>query len=198
MKNEIMQAAFESLNREKREIERLTGYLDEKSFLKAVEVLANCKSIMTVASGSSGIAAKKFAHSLCCIERHAMFMSPSEAVHGGLGALDKDDVMVMVSRGGKTVELLPIISVCKKKKATLIGVTENDQSILAQSSDIVLKLSNEKESDPLGLMATSSFIATIALFDALLASLIVKTGFTAQQFGLIHPGGAVGELLNKK
>ena len=198
MKNEIMEAALESLNREKKEIERLIGYLDEISFLKAVEALSNCKCIMTVASGSSGIAAKKFAHSLCCIERHAMFMSPSEAVHGGLGALDKDDVMVMVSRGGKTVELLPIISVCNKKKATLIGVTENDQSILAQSSGIVLKLSIEKESDPLGLMATSSFIATIALFDALLASLIVKTGFTAEQFGLIHPGGAVGELLNKK
>jgi len=198
MIKDIMNAAYVSLDMEKNEIERLRSYLDEESFLKAIDALVNCKSIMTVASGSSGIAAKKFAHSLCCIEKHAMFMSPSEAVHGGLGALDKDDVMVMVSRGGKTVELLPIISVCKKKKATLIGVTENDQSILAQSSDIVLKLSIEKESDPLGLMATSSFIATIALFDALLASLIVKTGFTAQQFGLIHPGGAVGELLNKK
>lgn len=198
MRSEILKAARESLNIEKKEIERLISYLNEDSLLDAVEKLANCKSIMTVASGSSGIAAKKFAHSLCCIERHAMFMSPSEAVHGGLGALDSDDVMVMVSRGGKTVELLPIISVCNKKKATLIAVTENEESILARSSDIVLKLNIDKESDPLGLMATSSFVATIALFDSILAALIVKTGFTSEQFGIIHPGGAVGELLNKK
>jgi len=198
MRSEILEAARESLNIEKKEIERLISYLNEDSLLEAVEKLANCKSIMTVASGSSGIAAKKFAHSLCCIERHAMFMSPSEAVHGGLGALDSDDVMVMVSRGGKTVELLPIISVCNKKKATLIAVTENEESILARSSDIVLKLNIDKESDPLGLMATSSFVATIALFDSILAALIVKTGFTSEQFGIIHPGGAVGELLNKK
>lgn len=198
MRSEILKAARESLNIEKKEIERLISYLNEDSLLEAVEKLANCKSIMTVASGSSGIAAKKFAHSLCCIERHAMFMSPSEAVHGGLGALDSDDVMVMVSRGGKTVELLPIISACNKKKATLIAVTENEESILARSSDIVLKLNIDKESDPLGLMATSSFVATIALFDSILAALIVKTGFTSEQFGIIHPGGAVGELLNKK
>ncbi|MDD3094023.1 MAG: SIS domain-containing protein [Clostridia bacterium] len=198
MRSEILEAARKSLNIEKKEIERLISYLNEDSLLEAVEKLANCKSIMTVASGSSGIAAKKFAHSLCCIERHAMFMSPSEAVHGGLGALDSDDVMVMVSRGGKTVELLPIISVCNKKKATLIAVTENEESILSRSSDIVLKLNIDKESDPLGLMATSSFVATIALFDSILAALIVKTGFTSEQFGIIHPGGAVGELLNKK
>ena len=198
MRSEILEAARKSLNIEKKEIERLISYLNEDSLLEAVEKLANCKSIMTVASGSSGIAAKKFAHSLCCIERHAMFMSPSEAVHGGLGALDSDDVMVMVSRGGKTVELLPIISVCNKKKATLIAVTENEESILARSSDIVLKLNIDKESDPLGLMATSSFVATIALFDSILAALIVKTGFTSEQFGIIHPGGVVGELLNKK
>ena len=93
MRSEILEAARKSLNIEKKEIERLISYLNEDSLLEAVEKLANCKSIMTVASGSSGIAAKKFAHSLCCIERHAMFMSPSEAVHGGLGALDSDDVM---------------------------------------------------------------------------------------------------------
>ncbi|HOR90378.1 MAG TPA: SIS domain-containing protein [Clostridia bacterium] len=197
MSKDVLQAAYFSLDTEKKEIARLKDYLDEQCFLKAVDALANCKSIMTVASGSSGIAAKKFAHSLCCINKHAMFMPPSEAVHGGLGALDEQDVMVMVSRGGKTVELLPIITGCKKKKAMLIGVTENDQSILAKNSDILLKLSIERESDPLGLMATSSYVATIALFDALLASLIIKTGFTAEMFGVIHPGGAVGELLNK-
>lgn len=123
-------------------------------------------------------------------------MPPSEAVHGGLGGLKADDVMIMVSRGGKTVELLPIIDVCNKKGATLIAVTENMDSPLARAADIVLALRIEKESDKLGVMATSSFVATIALFDALLCALIEETGFTKKQFGLIHPGGAVGEQLN--
>lgn len=197
MDNPVIEAALNSLKIEQDEIKRLISYLDQDALLKAIEILDSCKSIMTVASGSSGIAARKFAHSLCCIERHAMFMSPCEALHGGLGALDSKDVMVMVSMGGKTAELLPIISVCNKKGAILIAVTENDESILAQQADLVLKLNIEKESDPLGLMATSSYITTIALFDAILAGLIVKTDFTSEQFSIIHPGGAVGEMLNK-
>ena len=77
MSKDVLQAAYFSLDTEKKEISRLKDYLDEQCFLKAVDALANCKSIMTVASGSSGIAAKKFAHSLCCINKHAMFMPPS-------------------------------------------------------------------------------------------------------------------------
>lgn len=197
MKKESYTAAISSLETERDTIGELIKYIDSDAFAKAVESLANCQRIMTCASGSSGIAAKKFAHSLCCIERGASFMSPCEAVHGGLGGLKKDDVMVMVSRGGKTAELLPVIDVCVKKGATLIAVTENRNSILAEKADIVLPLKISNESDPLGLMATSSYIATIALFDALLSALIIETGYTKEQFGLIHPGGAVGEFLNR-
>lgn len=196
MDKKIIEAALTSLEIEHNELKRMSTYLDTKALLKAIEALANCKTIMTVASGSSGIAAKKFAHSLCCIEKHAMFMSPCEALHGGLGAINSDDVMVMVSRGGKTAELLPIISFCNNKRAMLIAVTENDNSILAKNADLVLKLNIKRESDPLGLMATSSYITTVALFDAILAGLIVKTGFTNKQLGVIHPGGAVGQMLN--
>ena len=153
---------------------------------------------MTCASGSSGIAAKKFAHSLCCIERGAMFMPPCEAVHGGLGGLKREDALVMVSRGGKTAELLPIIDVCRRKGAALIAVTENLDSPLAHNADIVLALHIGRESDKYNFMATSSFVATIALFDALLAALIEETDYTREMFGLIHPGGAVGAMLKKE
>lgn len=190
--------AKNSLEIESQAILSLKEYLDESAFEKAVEAILRCERIMTCASGSSGIAAKKFAHSLCCVELNAMFMPPSEAVHGGLGGLKKNDVMIMVSRGGKTAELLPIIDVCNKKEATLIAITENTVSPLANNADIVVALKIEKESDPLGTMATSSFIATIALFDAMLAALINETSFTKEQFALIHPGGAVGEMLNTK
>ena len=124
-------------------------------------------------------------------------MSPSEAVHGGLGGIKREDAMVMVSRGGKTAELLPIIDVCLKKGVKLIAVTENYDSPLAKAADVVLPLKLKDEADPLNAMATSSFIQTIGIFDALLCALIEETDYTASMFALIHPGGAVGERLNK-
>ena len=197
MKSISHKAALASLDIEIKAIEDMRVTVASEAFGKAVDVLADCARIMTCASGSSGIAAKKFAHSLCCIERGAMFMPPSEAVHGGLGALKKDDALVMASRGGKTAELLPIIDVCCKKGAVLIAVTENMDSPLAKKADIILPMRIEKESDKFNVMATSSYAATIALFDALLCALIEETNYTKDQFALIHPGGAVGELLNK-
>lgn len=197
MKSSTMEIARESLRTEAKAITDILGYLSEASFAQTVDALAKCSRVITCASGSSGIAAKKFAHSLCCIERPAQFMSPAEAVHGGLGCVQSGDAVVMVSRGGKTAELLPIISVVNKKKAVLIGITENLNSPLARSSNIVLPLNIEKESDKYNVMATASFVATIALFDALLVALMEETGYAVEQFALIHPGGAVGELLNK-
>ena len=198
MKPESLQQARQSLAIERDEIQRVLDGLDPVAFGRAVDVLARVPRIMTCASGSSGIAAKKFAHSLCCIERGAMFMPPCEAVHGGLGGLKREDALVMVSRGGKTAELLPVIDVCRKKGATLIAVTENLASPLAQAADIVLALRIGRESDKYNFMATSSFVATIAIFDALLAALIEETDYTREMFGLIHPGGAVGAMLKKE
>jgi D-arabinose 5-phosphate isomerase GutQ len=198
MKPESLQQARQSLAIERDEIQRVLDGLDPVAFGRAVDVLARVPRIMTCASGSSGIAAKKFAHSLCCIERGAMFMPPCEAVHGGLGGLKREDALVMVSRGGKTAELLPVIDVCRKKGATLIAVTENLASPLAQAADIVLALRIGRESDKYTFMATSSFVATIAIFDALLAALIEETDYTREMFGLIHPGGAVGDMLKKE
>ncbi len=197
MKEKSLKMALESLSIEGRAIADIAGYLDKESFARAVDVLATCHKIITCASGSSGIAAKKFAHSLCCIERNAQFLSPAEAVHGGLGCVKKGDVVVMVSRGGKTTELLPIIDVCNKKLAVLIGVTENMTSPLAEKSQIVIPLQIERESDKFNVMATSSFIATVAIFDAMLVAVMEETGYRLEQFSLIHPGGAVGVRLKK-
>lgn len=195
-KKVVLQRAKQSLEIESKAISDIIDYLDKDSFLKAVEVLSTCPKIITCASGSSGIAAKKFAHSLCCIERNAQFLSPAEAIHGGMGCMKKGDAVVMVSRGGKTVELLPIIDVCNKKEVVLIGITENLDAPLAKNSQIVVPMKIEKESDGLNVMATASFVATIAIFDAMLASIMEMTNYTLEQFALIHPGGAVGNRLN--
>ena len=196
-KETIIERGMESLKIEAAAISEIIDYLDIDRFYEAVEVLSSCPKIITCASGSSGIAAKKFSHSLNCIERNAQFLSPALAIHGGMGCMKAGDAVVMVSRGGKTAELLPIIDVCRKKGVTLIGVTENLESPLARSSQIIIPMKIKKESDPLNVMATTSFVVTIAIFDALLAAIMEVTGYQLAQFALIHPGGAVGNRLNK-
>ncbi len=191
-----LQMAKESLITEARAVSDVLDKMDWQAFSSAVDVLSKCDRIITSASGSSGVAAKKFAHTLCCIERPAQFLPPCEAMHGGLGAVQKGNVVVLVSRGGKTAELLPVLDVSLKKGATIIGVTENMDSPIARHSDIVLPMHIEKESDKYNMQATSSFIATIALFDALICAVMEETNYKKEQFALIHPGGAVGERLN--
>lgn len=197
MKDVSLRSAMKSLQIERDTIDNIISYLDINNFNKAVETLSCCSKIITCGSGSSGIAAKKFAHSLCCIERSAQYLSPAEAIHGGLGCIKKKDAVVMVSRGGKTAELLPVIDVCNKKEAVLIGITENLDSPLAKHSQIVVQLKIEKESDKFNIMATSSFIATVAIFDAMMVAIMEETDYRLDQFALIHPGGAVGKMLNE-
>ena len=197
MKDKSLQAAIGSLNIESKAVGDIIDYLDTERFGEAVDALSSCPKIITCASGSSGIAARKFAHSLCCIERNAQYLSPAEAVHGGMGCIKKGDAVVIVSRGGQTVELLPIIEVCNIKGAILIAITENIHSTLAQKAQIVVALKIEKESDKYNVMATSSFMATVAVFDAMLVAIMEETCYELEQFALIHPGGSVGERLNK-
>ena len=192
-----IEMARQSLEIEANAVKDVLDKMDWVAFQKATEALSKCDKIITCASGSSGIAAKKFAHTLCCIERPAQFLPPCEAMHGGLGAVQKGNVVVLVSRGGKTAELLPVLDVSIKKGATVIGVTENMDSPIAKQSDIVLPMYIEKESDKYNMQATSSYIATIALFDALICAVMEETDYKKEQFALIHPGGAVGERLNK-
>ena len=192
-----IEMARQSLEIEANAVKDVLDKMDWVAFQKATEALSKCDKIITCASGSSGIAAKKFDHTLCCIERPAQFLPPCEAMHGGLGAVQKGNVVVLVSRGGKTAELLPVLDVSIKKGATVIGVTENMDSPIAKQSDIVLPMHIEKESDKYNMQATSSYIATIALFDALICAVMEETDYKKEQFALIHPGGAVGERLNK-
>lgn len=196
MKIEAFQRAKESIRIEAASISNMLPCVESEAFTKAVDLLARADRVMTCASGTSGIAAKKFAHSLCCIDIGAMFMPPCEAVHGGLGALKKDNVMIMISRGGKTAELLPIIDACAKREAKLIAITENMDSPLAKAADVILPLYIDCESDKYNMMATSSFMATVGLCDALLVALMEEMNYQKEQFAPIHPGGAVGKMLN--
>lgn len=173
-------------------------YIDEEAFAKAVELLAGAVRIGAAGCGHSGIACQHFTHLMCCIERPARFISPAEAIHGATGYLQEGDVMVFASRGGKTAELLPILDICKAKSVKVITITENLESPLAKGADVVLKQYVNRETDKYNSQGTTSTTSVCVIFHALQAALIEVTGYRNEQFALIHPGGAVGERLNKK
>ncbi|HCS75437.1 MAG TPA: hypothetical protein DIW17_16380 [Clostridiales bacterium] len=197
MKKETLDSVKAVYTIESKCIQEMMEYFDEEPFARAVDVLAKAERIGTCGSGHSGIMCQHFAHLLCCIERPARFISPAEAIHGATGFLQKGDVMVFASRGGKTKELLPIMDICKAKGITIITITENLSSPLAQNADIVLKQHVNRETDKYNAQGTTSSTSLCVIFHTLQTALIEETDYQSEQFALIHPGGAVGERLNQ-
>lgn len=198
IKTEALTQAKNAYKIESECIEEMLNYFDEEAFSKAVELLANAPRIGASGCGHSGIICQHFAHLMCCIERPARFISPAEAVHGATGYLQEGDVCLFASRGGKTKELMPIVDICKAKGVKIITVTENMESPLAEAADVVLKQYVNRETDKYNAQGTTSTTALCMIFHALQAALIEETDYKNEQFALIHPGGAVGERLNKK
>ena len=197
MENALNQA-YDAFKIEAEALAETAKVLDREEMRRAVEALAKAERIGASGCGHSGIACRHFAHLMSCAERPARFISPADAVHGALGYMKKGDVMLLVSRGGKTDELLTILDVCKTKGVTVISVTENLDSPMGQKSDIILRMKVTKECDKYNCQGTTSFAVTNAIFDALQAALIEYTGYQKMDFALIHPGGAVGKRLNNK
>jgi D-arabinose 5-phosphate isomerase GutQ len=197
MKKEALESAKAVYAIEAECIREMLDYFDEDQFTKAVETLAKAERIGTTGSGHSGIMCQHLAHLLCCIERPARFISPAEAIHGATGFLHKGDVMVFASRGGKTKELMPIMDICKAKGITIISITENMDSPLAKNADIVLRQHVNRETDKYNSQGTTSSTSLCIIFHSLQAALIEETDYKNEQFALIHPGGAVGERLNR-
>ena len=197
MKKESLEAAKAAYEIEYECIKGMLDYFNEEAFSEAVELLKNAERIGASGCGHSGIICQHFVHLLNCIEQPAKFISPAEAVHGGTGFLKEGDVMVFASRGGKTAELLPIMEICKKKGVKIITVTENLESPLALGADVVLKQYVNRETDKYNAQGTTSSTALCMIFHSLQTALIEETDYQNEQFALIHPGGAVGERLNK-
>ena len=198
MKQQSLEAAKAAYEIEYECIKTMLDYFDEDAFSKAVELLKNAERIGASGCGHSGIICQHFVHLMNCIEQPAKFISPAEAVHGGTGFLKQGDVMALASRGGKTAELLPIMNICKQKGVKIITVTEKLTSPLAEGADVVLKQYVNRETDKYNAQGTTSSTALCMIFHALQTALIEETDYQNEQFALIHPGGAVGERLNKK
>jgi KpsF/GutQ family protein len=197
--NHLWQHVNNTLSIEAESIHELSSTLSKEAVFQVIEAIKECKGRIVVAGcGTSGVVAKKIVHTLCCIERPAAYLNPSDAVHGELGLVQKDDVVILISKGGKTSELVGLLPALKVKGAKLITVTENLDSILAKEADIVLKIKVQREPDPFNMLATASTLAVISVFDAITIALMHEMNYTQEQFAVIHPGGAVGEILLNK
>lgn len=197
MKQASLEQAKQVYLIEKECIEKMADYFDEESYSQAVELLKNADRIGATGCGHSGIICQHFAHLMCCIDKPAKFISPAEAVHGGTGFLQKGDVCVFASRGGKTKELLPILDICKTKGVKIITITENLESPLALGADVVLKQYVNRETDKYNCQGTTSSTALAVIFHVLQTALMEEIDFKNEQFALVHPGGAVGERLKE-
>lgn len=197
-KDKMLDAAYATFEIEAESLRATGEVLDRTEFEKAVDMLASAERIAASGCGHSGIACRHFAHLCCCIERPARFLSPSEAVHGGLGYICPGDVMMLASRGGENDELVPIAKICRAKGASVILVTEKPDSTLGRLSDIILRIAVTRECDRDNCQGTTSFAVTSAVFDALSTALIERLDYSSREFAVIHPNGAVGKRLNSK
>jgi arabinose-5-phosphate isomerase len=162
----------------------------------AVEMLYCCAGrVVVTGMGKSGIVGRKIAATLSSTGTPALFLHPAEAVHGDLGMLVAGDVVLALSYGGETEEILRLLATIKRLQVKLIAITSENASTLAQAADIVLDCSVAKEACSLGLAPTASTTAMMALGDALAVALAEKRGFKEEDFANLHPGGKLGKKL---
>jgi arabinose-5-phosphate isomerase len=165
-------------------------------FGRALDLLAGCRGRVTVTGmGKSGIICRKIAATLSSTGTSAFFLHPAEAIHGDLGALRDDDVVVALSHSGETDEIVRLIEPIRRIGARLVVLTGSPRSTLARAADVTLDCGVPEEACPMNLVPTASTTAALALGDALAMSLLVRKGFRQEDFASLHPGGRLGRRL---
>jgi len=165
-------------------------------FDAAVGLVADCRGrVIVTGMGKSGIIARKIAATLTSTGTPAFFLHPAEAIHGDLGAIQPEDVVVALSSSGETAEILRLLEFIRRIGARLVAMTGVSESTLGQAADVTLDCHVSEEACPMNLAPTASTTATLALGDALAMALLVKKGFRADDFASLHPGGKLGKRL---
>lgn len=194
---QILALAQETIQRESQVISTLIPQLGE-SIIDSAHLMLNCQGHVLVAgSGTSHSVAARFAHLLSCCGTPALFIHPGDSQHGLSGAVTERDVLFAISKGGETIEVNYLAKVAKSRGAKVIGLTERPESTLAKLSDVVLCFKAPPDGDPYGMIATGSSLFNSALCDALCVVLLNLRGYSLEQFGQTHPGGAVGQKLKE-
>jgi len=166
------------------------------SFERAVHLLLECRGrVIVTGMGKSGIICRKIAATLSSTGTPAIFLHPAEAIHGDLGVLQSDDVIVALSYSGETEEVLRLLETIKRLGATLVAITGDCRSTLAQAANVALDCHVSEEACPMNLVPTASTTAALALGDAIAMTLLVAKGFSQEHFASLHPGGRIGKRL---
>lgn len=190
-----IQKAKEVIAIEAKAIRDLSGRIG-RDFLAAVDLISQCKGRVVVAGmGKTGIIGRKIAATLSSTGTPSLWMHSTEAIHGDLGQVTRQDIVVIISNSGETEEIKKLLPFIKKIGSKTIAMTGNTRSTLAKHADVVLDVSVEKEGCPLGLAPMASTTATLVMGDALAACLIVRKGFKKEDFAFYHPGGTLGRQL---
>ena len=191
----IIEQAQKVLAVEAQAIERLIPRIDEQ-FIKAIELLLDCKGrVIVTGMGKSGLVGKKIAATLASTGTPSFFLHPAEGIHGDLGKVTADDVVISLSNSGETTEVVSILPIIKRIGASIIAMCGNSQSTMALNADVFIDVSVAEEACPLGLAPTASTTATLAMGDAIAVVLLSKRKFTPEDFALFHPGGSLGRKL---
>jgi len=168
----------------------------DSEFNRAIELLSKCPGrVIVTGMGKGGLIGEKISATMASTGTPSLFLHSAEAIHGDLGRVTKDDIILAISNSGETEDLIRLLPIIKKIGVRLIAMTGNTHSTLAKHSDVVLDVSVKKEACPLGLAPTASTTVTLAMGDAIAVCLLEKKGFKEQDFAFYHPGGALGKRL---
>lgn len=196
-KAELVARARQVVEREAEAVRALKEQLNE-DLAKITELMLTCRGrILVTGAGTSHAIAQRFAHLLCCCGSPALAINAHDCLHGGAGAIVENDVVFIISKGGYSTEANQLAEIARARGAKLIALTEDSRSPLAKISDIVYHIQTLGDVDPYGMIATGSSLVNAAACDVLCILLLELRGYTKEQFGQTHPGGAVGKKLSR-
>ena len=194
----IIQAGKEVIRIEAEAVANLINSIDN-NFAKAVDVIYNSKGrVVFSGMGKSGLIARKIVATLNSTGTAAIFLHPTDALHGDLGMVRKEDIVILISKSGESPEIVNLLPLFKRLKVVLIAMTANPKSSLSKKCDILLNIAVKEEACPHDLAPTASTTVTLVLGDALSVALLQKNGFTVEDFAFLHPGGSLGKRLSLK
>jgi arabinose-5-phosphate isomerase len=195
MQPNIQQIALQTIELEARSISQLSAYIND-DFEKAIEAMCACKGRVVVSGiGKSAVIAQKIVATFNSTGTPSIFMHAADAIHGDLGIVQQDDVVIVISKSGESPEIKVLIPLIKNFGNVLIGMVGNMQSYLAKQSDIILNTTVDQEACPNNLAPTTSTTAQLVMGDTLAVCLMEKKGFKSDDFAKFHPGGTLGKKL---
>ena len=195
-RDELYHSALNTFDNEAKAVAALADTVDKEALCDAIDLLAKTKGhIIVTGCGTSGVAATKIAQVFNCVDRAAMYLNPADAPHGDYGVIREGDVVIIITKGGKTREMTELIPVAKLRGATVLCVTENADSDVYRNSDYRLLLNTGPEACPYQCLSSTSVTAVFALFDAISIAIMLHNGIDQNYFKMVHPGGGVGDML---